>query len=207
MGIFLLSWSLRVLPTTCFARGAFGLCSEAFGVHGIFLITNKRLHELLVFLVKSKCTRPSCDSARIEGAGAICCDNNNVEDALACRSAELSVRTSSECQNDICCSGDFSCQDATFVGDGFIRSLSCEGPSSCQGVSTSPVSGDLICQGFQVCEDIQVDFDSDVPAEHAITCDGEVVDACTNSIFRFYGVAWCQDHGKSCHLCVFQRDV
>ena len=30
------------------------LFQKRFGVHGIFLITNKRLHELLVFLVRSK---------------------------------------------------------------------------------------------------------------------------------------------------------
>ena len=153
--------------------------------------------------------RRSCFRARIEGAGAICCDRNNALSAQStpCESAELRVRTSSECQNDICCSGDISCVSATFVGDGFIGSLSCEGDATCQRASASPVSGDVICQGDGACEGLQVDFDSDIPAEHAITCDDDRSDACTNSIFRFYGVAWCQDHGKSCHLCVFQRDV
>ena len=151
--------------------------------------------------------RPSCQRARIEGAGAICCDDENSVFATpaACANAELRVRTSSECQNDICCFGSLSCQDATFMGDGFIRSLSCEGDVSCQRVSASPVSGDLICQGDRACEEMQVDFNSDIPAEHAITCDAS--DACGTSIFRFNGVAWCQDHGKSCRLRVFQRDV
>ena len=111
-----------------------------------------------------------------------------------------------ECQNDICCFGFQSCFDTTFEADGFIRSLSCEGGSSCKGASASPVSGDLICQGNLACDEMQVDFDSDIPAEHAITCDARD-DACVSSIFRFHGVAWCQDHGKSCHLRVFQRDV
>ena len=146
----------------------------------------------------------SCNHTRIEGAGAICCDRNNAVGVFApCKSAELRVRTSSECQNDICCFE--GCTDATFEGDGFIGSLSCEGLSTCRRARASPVSGDLICQGESACEDMQVDFDSDVPAEHAITCEDGRKDACTNSIFRFYGVAWRQDHGKSCHLCVFQR--
>ena len=34
--VAILPWSLRVLPTTWTARGAFGLCSGAFGVYGIF---------------------------------------------------------------------------------------------------------------------------------------------------------------------------
>ena len=152
--------------------------------------------------------RPSCFRARIEGAGAICCDeNNNKRNPGACTSAELRVRTSSQCQNDICCSGESSCTRATLEGDGFIGSLSCEGGSSCKGASASPVSGDLICQGNLACDELQVDFDSDVPAEHAITCDDDRAAACSNSLFRFYGVAWCQDHGKSCYLLVFQRDV
>ena len=88
------------------------------------------------------------------------------------------------------------------MGDGFIRSLSCEGVASCDGVRASPVSGDLICQGNVACRDILVDFNSDVPGEHAITCDGLREQACTNSIFRIDGVSWCQDHGKSCYLCV-----
>ena len=57
----LLSWSLRVLPTTCFARGAFGLFFKnvlvSMFVYGIFLNHNTSQttpHELLVFLVKSK---------------------------------------------------------------------------------------------------------------------------------------------------------
>ena len=154
----------------------------------------------------------SCDgyATRIEGAGAICCDGGEFFGRFgACAQAELRVRTSSECQNDICCFGFLnSCRDTTFEADGFIRSLSCEGDASCEGASASPVSGDVICQGDQACEGLQVDFDSDIPAEHAITCDSPNKGlACQHSTFRFYGVAWCQDHGKSCHLRVFQRDV
>ena len=112
-----------------------------------------------------------------------------------------------ECQNDICCFGTNSCPQTTFEADGFIRSLSCEGSSTCRGISASPVLGDLICHGTRACQDSLIDFTSDIPAEHVITCDAPREEACVRSTFRFDGVAWCQDHGKSCHLRVFQRDV
>ena len=68
------------------------------------------------------------------------------------------MRTSSECQNDICCFGKASCGGSTFGADGFIRSLSCLGDDACDQVIASPVSGDLTCEGFFSCSDLLVDF-------------------------------------------------
>ena len=129
--------------------------------------------------------------------GAICCDGLE-----SCTQGGFRVQAG-ECQNDICCSGNRSCQASTFFANTFIRNQRCDGIDACKGEASSPLSGDLTCNGMASCEDRTVTFWSEVNVTptHAITCTGENACRCdaTTCAFvmaDFVGVAWCLDHGN-----------
>ena len=132
----------------------------------------------------------------MQGMGAICCDG--VE---ACTAGSFSVQDG-ECQSDVCCSGNRSCEDSVFFGfsEGiFIRNQRCDGIDACKGGESDSLSGDLTCNGMGSCEDRPVKFisTSNVRLTHAITCTGENACRCTGvacdfAILDLAGVAWCQ---------------
>ena len=144
------------------------------------------------------------------GMGAICCDG-----VQACTAGWFAVQAG-ECQRDICCSGNRSCEDSTFTGgfpSRFIRNQRCDGIDACKGGVSSFVSGDLTCNGMAACENRWVQFirRSNAMLTHAITCTGENacrcepnVTGCQFDIFDFIGVAWCQGNRA---ISVFQGDL
>ena len=146
--------------------------------------------------------RSSCQNVSFRGMGAVCCDG--VE---ACTAGSF-VMGDGECQSDICCSGNGSCQASDFQDNfpiSFVRSQRCDGIGACKGGDSSYLSGDLTCDGMASCEDRTVSFVSevDVTPTHAITCTGEnacrcdpSASACTFSFFDLFAVTWCQDHGN-----------
>ena len=146
----------------------------------------------------------------MQDAGAICCDG--VE---SCTRGEFGMMAG-ECQNDICCSGNRSCEDSAFFSRTSVRSQRCDGIDACKGGASSWLSGDLTCNGMASCEDRTVTFGSEVNVTptHAITCTGEnacrcdAIDPsdCVFLIFDLFGAAWCQDHGN-CAISVFQGDL
>ena len=91
--------------------------------------------------------------AVINGAGAICCENDILG---ACQGGLFHLGSGDELQTSVCCSGRNSCQNAEFTGSG-LRVLSCEGGSACIQV-VALLAGDLSCNGNGACSGSSVDF-------------------------------------------------
>ena len=96
--------------------------------------------------------RDSCDAV-INGAGAICCED---DETGACKFGLFRLGSGDELQTSVCCSGESSCQSAEFTGSG-LRVLSCEGISSCQSVDAD-LAGDLSCNGIYACLSSKMNF-------------------------------------------------
>ena len=98
----------------------------------------------------------SCSSIEINGAGAICCQDDFSRAPGACESGLFRLGSGDELQTSVCCSGTRSCQNSEFTGSG-LRVLSCEGNAACEGASAI-LAGDLSCNGQDACLESQMTF-------------------------------------------------
>ena len=81
-------------------------------LHRIFVITNlKQEHMLVISDVSGPNRRVSCFSFDINGAGAICC-----QDDFSCKQGPFGLGSGDELQMSVCCSGRRSCRRAEFTG-------------------------------------------------------------------------------------------
>ena len=71
----------------------------------------------------------------INGAGAICCQDDN-----SCKDGRFHLGSGDELQTSVCCSGTNSCRSAEFTGSG-LRVLSCEENLACEEASAT-LAGD-----------------------------------------------------------------
>ena len=98
----------------------------------------------------------SCSSIEINGAGAICCQDDFSRAPGACESGLFRLGSGDELQTSVCCSGLRSCGNSEFTGSD-LRVLSCDGPLACEEASAL-LAGDLSCNGVGACAWSQMKF-------------------------------------------------
>ena len=119
------------------------------------IIRNKNIYGHFLFFSgpnrNRACSNQFSGDLEINGAGAICC-----QDEESCQNTDFRLGSGDELQTSVCCSGENICQYAEFTGSP-LSVLSCEGNNACF-LASALLAGDLSCNGQFACQDSNVDF-------------------------------------------------